>query len=90
MPDTKNWVDFRHVRETVDFGEVLEAYGVTLKLRGAEQHHGFCPLPNHDGQKRSPSFSAHLGKKAFNCFGCGSKGNASRSGRRPRSAQRSR
>lgn len=75
MPEKKTWVDFRHVRESVDFGEVLEAYGVPLKLRG-DQHHGFCPLPTHDGQKRSPSFSAHLGKKAFQCFGCGSKGNA--------------
>jgi len=76
MPDTKNWVDFRHVRESVDFGEVLEAYGVTLKLRGADQHHGFCPLPNHDGQKRSPSFSANLARRIFHCFGCEAKGNA--------------
>ncbi len=76
MSDAKNWVDFRHVRESINFGDVLEAYGVTLKLRGDQQHHGFCPLPNHEGQKRSPSFSAHLGKKAFQCFGCGAKGNA--------------
>ncbi|MBI3736191.1 toprim domain-containing protein, partial [Candidatus Sumerlaeota bacterium] len=62
--------------ETVDFGEVLEAYGVTLKLRGADQHHGFCPLPNHDGQKRSPSFSANLARRIFHCFGCEAKGNA--------------
>ncbi|MBI1783613.1 toprim domain-containing protein [Candidatus Sumerlaeota bacterium] len=77
MPETKtkNWVDFRHVRENVDFGEVLEAYGVTLRLRGPDQHHGFCPLPGHTGEGRSPSFSAHLGKRAFHCFGCGSKGN---------------
>lgn len=75
MPKTKNWVDFRHVREAVDFADVLEAYGVTLKLRTDRQHQGFCPLPNHDGEKRSPSFSAHLGKKAFQCFGCGAKGN---------------
>lgn len=69
-------MDFRHVREAVDFGEVLEAYGVTLKLRGADQHHGFCPLPNHDGQKRSPSFSANLARRIFHCFGCEAKGNA--------------
>jgi DNA primase len=75
VSDKKNWVDFRHVREAVDFGAVLEAYGVTLKLK-SDQHHGFSPLPNHDGQKRSPSFSAHLEKKAFQCFGCQAKGNA--------------
>ncbi len=76
MSNDKTWVDFRHVRETVDFGAVLEAYGVNLKLRGADQHHGFCPLPNHEGEGKSPSFSANLGKKVFKCFGCGSKGNA--------------
>ncbi len=75
MP-AKQWVDFRHVRETVEFGEVLQAYGVTLKLRGDHQHHGFCPLPKHNGQGRSPSFSAHLEKKAFHCFGCQAQGNA--------------
>jgi DNA primase len=76
LRERKNWVDFRQLRETVDFGALLEAYGVTLNLRGEQQHQGFCPLPNHHGQKRSPSFSAHLGKKAFHCFGCGAKGNA--------------
>ena len=75
MSDKKNWVDFRQVRESVNFADVLEAYGVTLRLQGP-QHHGFCPLPGHDGQRRSPSFSAHLEKKAFQCFGCGAKGNA--------------
>jgi len=59
----------------VDFGEVLEAYGVSLKLKG-DQHHGFCPMPGHEGQRSSPSFSANLQKKAFQCFGCGAKGNA--------------
>jgi len=60
----------------VDFGEVLESYGVRLKLRGDSQHQGFCPLPSHEGQGRSPSFSANLTKRAFHCFGCGAQGNA--------------
>jgi DNA primase len=31
--------------------------------------------PKHDGKKRTPSFSAHLGKGLFNCFGCHASGN---------------
>jgi hypothetical protein len=36
---------------------------------------GYCPLPNHEGKRNSPSFSAHLDKGIFQCFGCGAKGN---------------
>ena len=73
-----DWVDFNELKKTLAFAAVLDRYGV--RLRGAgDQKHGFCPLPAHggkgDGKKRSPSFSAHLGKKAFHCFGCGASGN---------------
>jgi DNA primase len=43
--------------------------------RKGNQHHGFCPLPDHNGKKNSPSFSAQLEKGIFQCFGCGAKGN---------------
>jgi DNA primase len=69
------WVDYKHLRETLDFAEVLRAYGVELKLRG-EQHQGFCPLPSHAGTRRkSPSFSANLKRGIWQCFGCQAKGN---------------
>ena len=45
-----------------------------MKRKG-DQHHGFCPLPNHQGKKNSPSFSANLKRGIFQCFGCGAKGN---------------
>src|SRR2546426_1033742 len=73
-PMTTKWVDYKLLRERVDFGQVLEFYGVELRLKG-DQHQGFCPLPDHQGQRRSPSFSANLKKKAFHCFGCGAQGN---------------
>jgi DNA primase len=53
---------------------VLKHYGVEVKAKGT-QHHGFCPLPNHNGKGNSPSFSANLEKGIFQCFGCGAKGN---------------
>jgi DNA primase len=68
------WIDFRALRERLDFNEVLAHYNVSLKTKG-DQAQGFCPLPSHDGQKKSASFSVNLAKKIFQCFGCGAKGN---------------
>ncbi|MES3030934.1 MAG: CHC2 zinc finger domain-containing protein [Patescibacteria group bacterium] len=68
------WIDFKELRSKLSFEQVLQHYKVELKTKGS-QHHGFCPLPNHEGKKNSPSFSASLEKKIFQCFGCGAKGN---------------
>lgn len=68
------WIDFRDLREKLDFEQVLRHYGVEVKRKG-EQHHGYCPLPNHKGKRNSPSFSANLARGIFQCFGCGAKGN---------------
>jgi DNA primase len=70
----KTWIDFKALRAKLDFEKVLQHYGVEVKRKG-NQHHGFCPLPNHNGKKNSPSFSANLERGIFQCFGCGAKGN---------------
>ena len=69
------WINFKELRARLDFEKILRHYGVEVKRKGS-QHHGFCPLPNHNGKKNSPSFSANLEKGIFQCFGCGAKGNA--------------
>lgn len=73
-----DWVDFNDLKKRLSFAAVLDRYAVRLRGTG-DQKSGFCPLPDHggggDGKKRSPSFSAHLVKKAFHCFGCGARGN---------------
>jgi DNA primase len=69
------WIDFKQLRANLDFEELLRHYGVEVRRRG-DQHHGFCPLPGHQGKKNSPSFSANLARGIFQCFGCGGKGNA--------------
>src|ERR1019366_1121062 len=69
-----NWIDFKALRARLDFAAMLEHYGVEVKRKGT-QHQGFCPLPNHNGKKNSPSFSANLERGIFQCFGCGAKGN---------------
>jgi DNA primase len=68
------WVSFKDLRASLDFEKVLHHYGVEIKRKGS-QHHGFCPLPDHQGKRNSPSFSANLDKGIFQCFGCGAKGN---------------
>ena len=75
----ENWVDYESLKQRLTLDAVLAHYDVSLRGTG-DQKSGFCPLPTHggkgDGRKRSPSFSAHLGKGAWHCFGCGAKGNA--------------
>jgi DNA primase len=68
------WINFKRLRENLNFEAVLKHYGVEVKSKG-DQHHGYCPLPNHQGKRNSPSFSANLKKGIFQCFGCGAKGN---------------
>ena len=69
-----NWIDFKALRQSLSFESVLKHYGVEVKRKG-DQHHGFCPLPNHNGQKKSQSFSVNLRRGIFQCFGFGAKGN---------------
>ena len=68
------WVNFKELRAKLSFEQVLGHYGVEVKKKG-DQHHGYCPLPKHNGKRNSPSFSANLARGIFQCFGCGAKGN---------------
>src|SRR2546426_1154571 len=72
------WINFKELRERVRIADVLAQYDVQLKVRG-EKATCLCPLPTHpmrgDGKKRTASFSVHLPKGIFHCFGCGAKGN---------------
>jgi DNA primase len=69
-----SWIDFKALREKLDFPQILHHYRVEYKTKG-DRGTAFCPLPNHNGRRRSPSFSADLKRGLFQCFGCGAKGN---------------
>ncbi len=68
------WVDFKKLREGLDFVAVLQHYKVDYKRKGT-QAQAFCPLPNHQGSRKSPSFSVSFEKRIWQCFGCGARGN---------------
>lgn len=74
MPAKTGWIDFRELCKSVPFLKVLDLYNIQLKIKG-DQALGFCPLPGHKGQRRSPSFSVNLVRGIWQCFGCGAKGN---------------
>jgi hypothetical protein len=70
-------VDFAWVRQQVSMEQVLERLGVLGQLRGrGQQRRGPCPI-HGGGADPAPTFSVHLGKKAFQCFqaDCGAHGN---------------
>jgi DNA primase len=68
------WIDFKELRAKLEFESILRHYNVEVKRKG-DQHHGYCPLPSHNGKRNSVSFSANLKRGIFQCFGCGAKGN---------------
>lgn len=69
------FVDFKALRKSLSFERVLEHYGITVKKQRGNRHVGFCPLPTHQGKKKSPSFSAKLDFGCWQCFGCKASGN---------------
>jgi DNA primase len=68
------WINFKELRQRLDFEQVLRHYGVEVTRKG-DQHQGGCPLPGHKGDRKSASFSANLTRGVFHCFSCGAKGN---------------
>ena len=68
-------VDFHAARSEIRLALVLELLGWQPRERRGEQVRGVCPL--HGSQSpRSRTFSAHLGRGVWHCFGCDASGNA--------------
>lgn len=74
MPQTHQWVDFKELRKNLRFPDVLAYYNARLNVKG-ERATGYCPLPTHQGKRRSPSFSVNFTRGIWQCFGCRAKGN---------------
>jgi DNA primase len=67
----KGWVDFKHVKASVTFEQLLAHYKLELKpAKGSEL---VCLCPFHEDTK--PSLRVNTEKRVFHCFGCDTKGN---------------
>jgi DNA primase len=73
-PDMIGWIDFKELRSKLSFSEVLALYNIQLKPKG-ERATGYCPLPTHQGKRKTPSFSVNLKRRIWQCFGCRTGGN---------------
>lgn len=71
---TFQWIDFKEFRQQLKLIKVLEHYKVPIQRKG-EQHVGPCPLPKHGNDRKKSTFSAHLVRGIFKCFGCQAQGN---------------
>src|SRR3954454_24401880 len=63
-------IDFTFVRQEADFLTVFAHYDIATEGQGV-QRQALCPF--HADKK--PSLKVNLGRKVFNCFGCGASGN---------------
>ena len=57
------------VKQQADIVRVIGEY-ITLKKSGAQNYQGLCPF---HGEK-TPSFSVHVTRQFYHCFGCGVSG----------------
>lgn len=67
----KGWVDFKLVKASVTFEQLLAHYELKLKPAKGAELLGLCPF--HRDTK--PSFRVNTEKQVFHCFGCDAKGN---------------
>ncbi len=62
--------DFAHeVKHQADIVRIIGDY-VTLKKAGTQNFSGLCPFH----EEKSPSFSVHVTRQFYHCFGCGVSG----------------
>ena len=57
------------VKQQADIVRIVGEY-VKLKKSGAQNFSGLCPFHN----EKSPSFSVHVTRQFYHCFGCGASG----------------
>ena len=81
-PASKDWdatlprggIDFQTLRSLAPMSAVLELLGWTPVSQNGPQLRGPCPI-HRSSSENSRSFSVNIEKQAFQCFGCGKKGN---------------
>lgn len=63
-----DWVDYKQIKTTVSFQEVVKHYQLQFSTKGKELV-GTCPLPDHAGDRNNKNaFHIALDKNCFNCL----------------------
>src|SRR2546422_9079188 len=62
-----DWIDFKMIKQSVTFEEVLRHYDIRLRQANQFSLRGKCPLPTHSSDKSNGSFGVHLGKNIWSC-----------------------
>ena len=71
MPD----IDYHELRQQITMRKVLDLLSFQPTSRRGPQLRGPCPLPGCPATS-DRSFSVHLARQVYQCFACGSHGNA--------------
>jgi len=69
---TKDWVDFRVIKQAVSMEMVLDHYNINWLRKTRDELRGHCPIHRGEGER---TFHVNLPKGAFNCFSCHARGN---------------
>jgi len=69
---TKDWVDFKAVKQAVSMQMVLDHYHINWLRKNGDELRGRCPIHKGEGDR---TFHVNLKKSAFNCFSCKARGN---------------
>ena len=67
-------VRFQEGRARITMAQVLDLLGFITQERSGDQVRGPCPV-HRSTSSRSRCFSAHLTRRIYRCFRCGSAGN---------------
>lgn len=67
-------IDYRQLRQQISMTEVLDLIGFRPIWQRGSQIRGPCPIPGCPSTS-SRTFSVHLARQIYRCFGCDSHGN---------------
>jgi DNA primase len=69
---SKEWVDFKAVKQSVSMQMILEHYGINGLRKNGDELRGRCPIHKGEGER---TFHVNPFKGVFNCFSCTARGN---------------
>lgn len=79
MPEKRPFIDFKALKERIDFLDVLDRYNIQLKRVNNTQFKAACPLPSHTSKDKD-TFCVNAEKQVWYCHSDSCKKNGQRAG----------